>query len=114
MASWAQSDVEVSIPYGDAVLAGTLTLPQSPARAAVVLIQGAGPHGRNQIISGTPMFKELAWRIYFENQVNDDPASTAKMDWASYTASLNAAALEPISQAHLAILDQALAKLGIT
>ncbi len=60
MASWAQSDVEVSIPSGDAVLAGTLTLPQSPARAAVVLIQGAGPHGRNQIISGTPMFKELA------------------------------------------------------
>jgi len=60
MASRAQSDVEVSIPSGDAVLAGTLTLPQSPARAAVVLIQGAGPHGRNQIISGTPMFKELA------------------------------------------------------
>ena len=54
------------------------------------------------------------WRIYFENQVNDDPASTAKMDWASYTASLSAAALEPICQAHLAILDQALAKLGIT
>ncbi|WP_183254125.1 AAA family ATPase [Brevundimonas basaltis] len=57
---------------------------------------------------------ENDWRIYFENQVNDDPASTAKMDWASYTASLNAAALEPICQAHLAILDRALAKLGIT
>lgn len=60
MASWAQSDVEVSIPSGDALLAGTLTLPEGPARAAAVLIQGAGPHGRNQAISGAPMFKELA------------------------------------------------------
>lgn len=60
MASWAQSDVEVRIPSGDAVLAGTLTLPDGPARAAVVLIQGAGPHDRNQNISGAPMFKELA------------------------------------------------------
>lgn len=60
VASWAQSDVEVRIASGDAVLAGTLTLPDDPARAAVVLIQGAGPHGRNQVISRAPMFKELA------------------------------------------------------
>lgn len=53
------------------------------------------------------------WRIYFENQVNDDRTSTAKMDWASYIASLDAIALQPICQPHLAILDQALARLGI-
>ncbi|AYG95668.1 alpha/beta fold hydrolase [Brevundimonas naejangsanensis] len=60
MASWAQSEVEVRISSGDAVLAGTLALPKDPPRAAVVLIQGAGPHGRNQVISRAPMFKELA------------------------------------------------------
>lgn len=58
--AWAQIRHEVRIPSGDAVLAGTLTLPEGPARAAVVLIQGAGPHGRDQMISGAPMFGQLA------------------------------------------------------
>ncbi|MCL9998968.1 MAG: alpha/beta fold hydrolase [Erythrobacter sp.] len=44
----------------DALLAGTLTLPADPPRAAVVLVQGAGPHARDQVISGAPMFKLLA------------------------------------------------------
>lgn len=44
----------------EAVLAGTLVLPADRPRAAVVLIQGNGPHGRDQIISGTPMFRVLA------------------------------------------------------
>ena len=51
---------EVRVPAGDVVLAGALVLPEGPPRAAVVLIQGAGPHGRNQVISGAPMFAELA------------------------------------------------------
>ncbi len=56
----APSDIAVQVPIDDAVLAGTLTLPEGSPRAAVVLIQGAGPHGRDQVISGAPMFKELA------------------------------------------------------
>lgn len=51
---------EIRVTSGDAVLAGALTLPEGPPRAAVVLIQGAGPHGRDQVISGAPMFGELA------------------------------------------------------
>lgn len=51
----------VSISTGDAVLSGTLTVPAGkPPRAAVVMVQGAGPHSRDQVISGTPMFKDLA------------------------------------------------------
>lgn len=45
-------DVEVSIPAGDAVLAGTLTLPDGKPKAAIVLVQGNGPHTRDQMISG--------------------------------------------------------------
>lgn len=56
----AQTREPVRIPSGDAVLAGELVLPDGPVRAAVVLVQGAGPHGRDQTISGAPMFRELA------------------------------------------------------
>lgn len=45
---------------GDALLAGMLTLPEDQPRAIVVLVQGAGPHSRDQVISGAPMFKHLA------------------------------------------------------
>ncbi len=60
MSSWAQSAHPVRVESGDAVLAGTLMLPEDEPLAAVVLIQGAGPHGRDQVISGAPMFRELA------------------------------------------------------
>lgn len=52
---------EISVRSGDAVLAGTLTLPErGRPRAAVVMIQGAGPHTRDQTISGAPMFAQIA------------------------------------------------------
>lgn len=54
-----------------------------------------------------------AWRSYFEKRVNDDATSTAKIDWATYITTLTPAQLEPISAAHLEILDQALAKLEV-
>ena len=60
VAAHAQTREAVRVPSGDAVLAGELVLPDGPARAAVVLVQGAGPHGRDQTISGAPMFRELA------------------------------------------------------
>lgn len=60
VAAAAQTREPVRIPSGDAVLAGELVLPEGPVRAAVVLVQGAGPHGRDQTISGAPMFRELA------------------------------------------------------
>lgn len=50
----------VRVVANDAVLAGTLVLPEARPRAAVVLVQGAGPHGRDQVISGAPMFAALA------------------------------------------------------
>lgn len=53
-------DQPVTVEAEDALLAGTLTLPADPPRAAVVLVQGAGPHARDQVISGAPMFKLLA------------------------------------------------------
>lgn len=59
-AASSQIREEVRVASGDAVLAGTLTLPDGPPRAAVVLIQGAGPHDRDQVISGAPMFAQLA------------------------------------------------------
>lgn len=54
-----------------------------------------------------------AWRPYYEKRVNDDQASGAKGNWASYISTLTSAQLEPISEAHLQVLDRALAKLGI-
>ena len=53
-------DEHVQIRVGDSVLAGTLTRPEGATHAAVVLIQGTGPHGRDQVVSGAPMFAELA------------------------------------------------------
>lgn len=44
----------------DTVLAGTLQLPDGAPRAAVVMISGNGGHARDQMISGLPMFAELA------------------------------------------------------
>lgn len=53
-------DEAVTVEAGNAQLAGTLSLPPDRPRAAVVLVQGAGPHTRDQVISGAPMFKLLA------------------------------------------------------
>jgi pimeloyl-ACP methyl ester carboxylesterase len=53
-------DQAVTVAAEDALLAGTITLPDDAPRAAVVLVQGAGPHARDQVISGAPMFKLLA------------------------------------------------------
>lgn len=55
-----------------------------------------------------------AWKLYFEKRVNDDPATGAKMDWAAYITSLPKMQLQPISADHLTVLDQALARLGIS
>jgi pimeloyl-ACP methyl ester carboxylesterase len=53
-----QSDIVVEA--GDVRLAGTLTLPEGEPRALAVMITGTGPHGRDGVISGAPMFAELA------------------------------------------------------
>lgn len=41
-------------------LAGTLRLPDGPARAAVLMLTGNGHHVRDQMISGSPMFGQIA------------------------------------------------------
>jgi uncharacterized protein len=58
-----QSHAEVRIPTPDpaVTLAGTLSLPEADAgRALVIFLTGSGDHGRDQVISGTPMFHHIA------------------------------------------------------
>lgn len=54
-----------------------------------------------------------AWRLYFDRRVNDDQASTAKVDWAAYIVGLPSAQIEPIATEHLKMLDMVIGKLGI-
>ncbi len=61
--SSSERPAERSISVGagpETTLAGTLVLPEGRPRAAVVMIQGTGPHKRDQTISGAPMFAEIA------------------------------------------------------
>ncbi len=52
---------EVSVPVDEATtLAGTLRLPDGPARAGVLMLTGNGHHVRDQMISGSPMFGQIA------------------------------------------------------
>jgi uncharacterized protein len=51
---------DVIVDAGDVRLAGTLTLPEGAPRAIAVMITGTGAHGRDGVISGAPMFAELA------------------------------------------------------
>jgi energy-coupling factor transporter ATP-binding protein EcfA2 len=54
-----------------------------------------------------------AWRPYFDWRVNDEDASSAKIDWAVYIAGLTRAQIEPIATEHLKVLDTAIGKLGL-
>lgn len=58
----AAVDEQVRVPTGDPaiVLAGTLSLPAGDGpHPAVLFLTGSGGHTRDQVISGTPMFKIL-------------------------------------------------------
>lgn len=44
----------------DTVLAGEWLWPEGDAEALIVLVTGNGPHTRDQVISGSPMFGQLA------------------------------------------------------
>ena len=44
----------------DTVLAGEWLWPEGEAEALIVLVTGNGPHSRDQVISGSPMFGQLA------------------------------------------------------
>jgi uncharacterized protein len=57
---------EVLVPTGDpaVTLAGTLSVPEGNAAAPLVIfLTGSGDHGRDQVISGTPMFAHMADRL---------------------------------------------------
>lgn len=59
-------DVEVSIETAspDIRIAGTLSIPQGNGpHPAVILLAGSGPHTRDQLISGSPMFRYIAERL---------------------------------------------------
>lgn len=51
---------DVVIDSSEATLAGTLLRPVGEARGMIVMVTGSGPHSRDQVISGTPMFAEIA------------------------------------------------------
>jgi uncharacterized protein len=54
-------EVTVATPNPKVRLAGTLSMPgRSEPFPAIVLIQGQGPHTRDQMISGSPMFRMIA------------------------------------------------------
>jgi uncharacterized protein len=54
-------EVLVSTPDEAVTLAGTFSLPVgNPAAPVVVFITGSGDHTRDQVISGTPMFADIA------------------------------------------------------
>ena len=56
-----EHEVRIHTPDTSVVLAGTLLVPENNYDGKVVLmITGSGDHSRDQIISGTPMFKVLA------------------------------------------------------
>ncbi|MFP4519842.1 MAG: alpha/beta hydrolase [Oceanicaulis sp.] len=59
LAADAPRETEVRVPAPGAALAGTLLVPDD-AKGLLVFITGAGPHPRDQVISGAPMFAELA------------------------------------------------------
>lgn len=53
-----EREVRIETADPDVVLAGTLTLPSGKGpHAAALLIPGSGAHTRDQVISGTPMFR---------------------------------------------------------
>lgn len=54
-------EVRVATPDPAVTLAGVLSEPQSGhGRALAVFLTGSGDHGRDQVISGTPMFAHMA------------------------------------------------------
>ena len=62
-AAFAAADEEVRVSTRDAAvtLAGTLSLPAGDGpHPAVLFLTGSGGHTRDQVISGTPMFKVLS------------------------------------------------------
>jgi uncharacterized protein len=57
----AHEEVRIATPDPAVTLAGVLSQPESGhGRALVVFFSGSGGHGRDQVISGTPMFAHIA------------------------------------------------------
>lgn len=60
----AYREVDVRVPSGDVVLAGTLTVPKTRGpHPAVVLISGSGPEERDREMAGFPVFQVLAHHL---------------------------------------------------
>ena len=58
---YPEHEVRIQTPDSAVVLAGTLVVPEEAQTGTVVLfVTGSGDHVRDQVISGTPMFKVLA------------------------------------------------------
>ncbi len=61
-------EVDVTVQSGAFKLPGTLTLPNGKGPfAAVVLVQGSGPHDADETIGDNKPFKDLAWGLASQN-----------------------------------------------
>jgi uncharacterized protein len=57
----AHQEVRIATADPAVTLAGVLSQPESgPAKSLVIFFTGSGGHGRDQVISGTPMFAHMA------------------------------------------------------
>ena len=60
-AAYAEAEVTIETSSPAVRLAGTMTVPHSKGpHPAMLLIQGEGPHTRDQVISGSPSFRMIA------------------------------------------------------
>ena len=53
----------VTVGSGEWALPGTLSMPDGPISAAVVLVHGSGPHDRDETIGPNKPFRDLAWGL---------------------------------------------------
>jgi hypothetical protein len=63
---WREGDEDVRVPASGFSLAGTLSKPAGPPAGrlpVVVLVQGSGERDRDEIISGVPVFGQLASQL---------------------------------------------------
>ena len=85
-------EVEIASTAEGIVLSGTLAVPSGDRpRPAVLMITGNGPHTRDQIISGSPMFAQIANHltdrglVVLRTDARGFGASTGPADWEQTT-----------------------------
>lgn len=91
-ACFTDREVSIESTAGGIRLAGTLSVPAGPGpHPAVLLITGNGPHTRDQMISGSPMFAQIARHLarrglaVLRTDARGYGGSTGPNDWEQTT-----------------------------